>query len=93
MTLLARALLRNWRIPHVALAHARVGLVEARASECPYRTREWAHAVAWLEWLVGRTQFDWKPPTLEEIHETMECYRPPIRKYKERRRFWERCRP
>jgi hypothetical protein len=92
MTRLAKALLRYWWDPHVALAHARVGLAESQASECSHRIREWSKAVRWLEWLAGPTEFDWRPPTLQEIHETMECYRPPIRNKKERRKLWERLR-
>jgi hypothetical protein len=90
MTLLARALVRNWHSATTALAHARVGLVEAQASQCPYATREWTSAVLWLEWLVGRCDFDWRPATLEEIHETMQCHRPQMPRYRDRKRFWGR---
>jgi len=78
MTLLAKALVRVWWYPEIALAHARVGLTEARASECPHRIREWGRAVACLEWLAWPLKYDWRPPTLEEIHETMVCYQPPL---------------
>ncbi len=80
MTPLAKALLRSWWTPELALAHARVGLAEAIASDCPHRTREWAAAVECLERAVGFVWFDWTPPTLEEILETMESFRPQLKR-------------
>ena len=91
MTLLAKALIRNWWDPHVALAHARVGLAEAQASMCRHGIHEWSQAVAWLQWIAGPAYYDWTPPTLEEIHETMKTHRPQLPR-SARRRLLDRMR-
>jgi hypothetical protein len=67
MPLLASALLRTWDAPEVALASARVGLLEARASECPYRTDEYERSVRYLEWVAGPLLRDWRTPSLRQL--------------------------
>jgi hypothetical protein len=64
---LAKALLRLWRTPEFALASARVGLLEAQASDCPVRIREYRRAVLYLEWIRGSPLRDYQVATLEEL--------------------------
>ena len=67
MPTLAEALLRVWRSPEFALASARVGLLEAQATDCPYRTAEYRRTVSYLQWVAGPILRDWKTPTLREL--------------------------
>jgi hypothetical protein len=77
---LVKALLRYWWTPELALAFARTGLVEAEATGCPLRIREYRTAVRWLEWINGSATIAAEPPTDEEIAEVMKYRQPPLLK-------------
>lgn len=74
MPRLARALLRFWWYPEVALGYARIGLSEAEATRRPREIREWRCAMRWLQWIVGAADTgDWREPSLDEfVLETFE---------------------
>jgi hypothetical protein len=67
MPTLAEALLRVWWSPEFALASARVGLLEAEASDCPYRTAEYRRTVDYLQWVAGPILRDWRTPSLRDL--------------------------